>query len=57
MSFSGHYCWCGREAKVLNPRCEKHIHKDPPKSKTKKKFSGYSAWREDQGRFQALEGR
>ena len=58
MAFSGHYCWCGLEARYLNPRCEKHKHKDPPKKKVKgKKFSGFSQFREDLGQFQALEGR
>lgn len=58
MSFSGHYCYCGLEAKYLHPRCEKHKDKPDPKRKTKgKKFSGFSQYREDLGQFQAIEGR
>jgi hypothetical protein len=56
--FTGHWCYCGREAKFLNPRCEKHKDKEAPKKKTKRRpFSGYSVFREDTGEFQALEGR
>jgi len=59
MEFSGHFCYCGKEAKYLNPRCEKHKDKVVvPKKKPKgKKFSGFSVYREDLGQFQALEGR
>jgi hypothetical protein len=58
MAFSGHYCFCGLEAKYLNPRCEKHKDKPAPKKKTKRTpFSGASQWREDNQQFQALEGR
>jgi hypothetical protein len=58
MAFSGHWCYCGAEAKYLNPRCEKHKDKVAVVKKIKgKKFSGFSQYREDLGQFQATEGR
>jgi hypothetical protein len=58
MTFSGHYCYCGLEAKYLHPRCEKHKDKPEPKKKSKQKpFSGASVWRQEMGQWQALEGR
>ena len=58
MAFSGHWCYCGKEAKYLNPRCEKHKDKAAPKKKSKRTpFSGASQYRVDMGQFQSIEGR
>lgn len=50
------FCPCGRVA-VKDNRCMKHIGKDFKKKNRSVKFSGYSKWREDNGMFQAREGR